>query len=225
MPQEAPKPGLLNHLWYALGRLAQKVSGWQVPGKLPEEPKYIIIAQHSSGWDLVAALMGMAVLSHGYTGLHFRWMMKKEMFPGPLGWFFRALGGIPIARSERQDIVRRMADEFAAHERMALIITPEATRKRGRHWRTGFYYIALAAQVPILCGRLDYSEKVVGPGLLLYPSGDINQDMCAIKRFYQGMTPLHPEQVGEITIEGLDDCDALDPPAQPRLKAQLTQTH
>ncbi len=197
---ETPKPNLLNWVWYGVGRVVQFVMGWHVPGKLPSDPRYIIIAPHTSMWDFVYALMAMLVLSRGLAGMHFCWLGKKELFHGLLGWFLLRLGGIPVDRSGAHDLVQQSIEAFNRHERMVMVITPEGQRKRSRRWKTGFYYIAMGAHVPILLGRLDYRLKVVAPGPLLWPSGDISADMQFIKDFYQGMTARYPDQVGEIVV-------------------------
>jgi 1-acyl-sn-glycerol-3-phosphate acyltransferase len=197
---ETPRPTLLNWLWYGLGRVIQLVIGWQIPGQLPTDPKYIIIAPHTSMIDFVMAWMAVAVLSRGFAGLHFCWLGKQELFHGPLGWLLRLTGGIPVDRSGAHNLVEQSIAAFAKYKRMIMVITPEGQRKRGRRWKTGFYYIAMGANVPILLGRLDYRLKIVSPGMLLWPGGDITADMQQIKEFYQGMTARFPDQVGEIVV-------------------------
>ena len=93
-----------------------------------------------------------------------------------------------------------MADLFASRETLHLVIAPEGTRGKVRYWRTGFYYIALAAQVPIVMGYIDYRRKVVGLGPRLFPSGDILKDMEAFREFYGDITPKYPEERGEIKL-------------------------
>lgn len=186
------------------------LSGWRVPGRLPEVDKFIIIATHTSNWDLLWALVGMAYLSHGLTGLHFRWMGKKELFWGIQGFVFKRIGGFPIDRSTSHNVVEQAVDEFNRHERMALIITPEGTRKGTRRWKTGFYHISVGAQVPILCGFLDYQRKIVGPGILVYATGDMLEDMCRIRNFYAGMPACYPDKVGEPYVPGIETCPPID---------------
>jgi 1-acyl-sn-glycerol-3-phosphate acyltransferase len=200
MNGDVAKPGILNWLGYGLGRLVQFVFGWNVTGKLPDDPKYIIVAVHTSGWDLIFALMGMLVLTHGLAGMRLCWMGKQELFRPSFGWFMRLIGGIPIDRSGSHSVVDQSIAAFDRHERMAMIITPEGTRKRGRGWKTGFYYIAQGAHVPIVCGILDYDRKVVGPGLLLRPNGNLEADIATMKEFFAGQKALHPELVGEIEV-------------------------
>ncbi len=204
------KPSVLSWVWYGLARLYMLITGWRVPGRLPDDPKYIIVATHTSNWDLLVALVGMAFLSKGFRGFYFAWMGTKELFWGIQGFVFRRIGGISIDRSASHDMVSTMVDEFNRHERMVLIITPEGTRKGVRRWKMGFYHIAKGAGVPILCGFLDYRHKVVGPGMLVYPTDDIVADLCRIREFYYGMPARYPDQVGEPWVPGMEACPPPD---------------
>lgn len=206
MIEATAKPTFWQRAVYALACLGIKLSGWRVPGRLPDEPKFIIIATHTSNWDFALALLGMAYLTCGFSTFHFCWMGKKELFWGPQGWFLRKTGGIPIDRSAAHDVVQDSITAFARHERIAMIITPEGTRKRGRRWKTGFYHIAQGAGVPIVCAFLDYRRKIVGPGFVLTPSGDMVADMCRLRDFYQDMPARYPDQVGEVWVPGMETC-------------------
>lgn len=206
MVEATAVPSLWQRVIYGLARLGIRASGWRVLGRLPDNPKFIIIATHTSNWDFAVALLAMACLTHGFSTLHFCWMGKKELFWGPQGWFLRKTGGIPIDRSASHDVVKDSIAAFSSFDRIAMIITPEGTRKRGRRWKTGFYYIAQGAGVPILCGFLDYRRKIVGPGFLLSPTGDMVADMCRLRDFYQDMPARYTEQVGEVWVPGMEDC-------------------
>lgn len=202
------KPNLLNHLWFTFARVILRIMGWRMLGRLPDIPKYIIIATHTSNWDFVYGLLGMAYLSHGFCDMRFRWMGKRELFQGPVGWFLYKTGGFPIDRSAAHNVVDQAVNEFAGHDRVVMIITPEGTRRRGSRWKTGFYHIAQGANVPILCAFIDYGRKILGPGFLVYPSGDIVADMCRIRDFYRGMPARHPQQVAEPWLPGMERCGA-----------------
>ncbi len=206
MAETAAKPSWWNRSVCAVARLALRLAGWRIPGRLPDSPKYIIIATHTSNWDFLWGLLGMAHLTSGFAGIHFCWMGKKELFWGPQGWFLRKTGGIPIDRGAAHDMVPQSITAFARHERMVMIITPEGTRKRGRRWKTGFYHIAMGAGLPILCAFLDYRRKMAGPGLLLYPTGDMVADLCRMRDFYRDMPACYPDQVGEVWVPGMDKC-------------------
>lgn len=171
--------------------------GWRTEGELPNIAKYVVIAApHTSNWDFpITILVAMRFK------IRINFMMKDEMFRPLYGWFFRWLGGIPINRRSRNNVVEQSIQQFRERSRMVLVIPPEGTRSVTKRWRTGFYYIAHGANVPILLGFLDFRRKVGGFGPLIYPSGDIVADMVAIRDFYSGIAGKYPWQVGEITVE------------------------
>jgi 1-acyl-sn-glycerol-3-phosphate acyltransferase len=123
-----------------------------------------------------------------------RWMGKDSLFRGPFSAIFRWLGGIPVDRSKSTGMVAQAIQAFRESEHMIMIIAPEGTRSRTSHWRSGFYHIAMGAGVPSALGFLDYRRKAAGIGPLITPTGDIDADMQAIRAFYAGVTPKHPER-------------------------------
>ena len=97
----------------------------------------------------------------------------------------RWLGGIPVNREKSNNLVATSAQALIEAKRpVQLVIPPEGTRSKTRHWKTGFYYIALEAKVPILMAYMDYSRKISGIGPMLIPTGEIENDMQVIKNFY-----------------------------------------
>ncbi len=133
------------------------------------------------------------------AGIPARWLGKKELFKPPLGFLMRALGGIPVDRSRRNNLVDQAARILRERE-VAILVTPEGTRGRAPYWRTGFYYMALEAGVPIALGYVDFPRKEVGIGGYLYPTGDLLKDFAAIRAFYQDKRGLRPERQGPIRI-------------------------
>ncbi len=171
-------------------------AGWRLDAGQPLPAQCVIIgAPHTSGTDLLVALLARAAL-----GIAFRWAAKDTYFWGPVGWLLRVCGGIPVNRRERTNFVARMAVFFRENEDFRLVIAPEGTRRRAAYWRTGFYYIAQAAQIPIVLGYADYSRKVVGFGPSLVPTGDIEADFAFIRGFYATVTGRYPERHSEIAI-------------------------
>lgn len=171
-------------------------AGWRIEAGQPLPPQCVIIgAPHTSGIDLLVALLARAAL-----GIDFRWAAKDTYFWGPVGRVFRACGGIPVNRRERTNFVARMAVLFRENEDFRLVIAPEGTRRRAAHWRTGFYYIAQAAQVPIVFGYADYSRRIVGFGPALIPSGDIAADFARIRAFYATVQGRYPDRHSEIAL-------------------------
>jgi 1-acyl-sn-glycerol-3-phosphate acyltransferase len=178
-----------------LARRILALFGWRLTGSLPAAPKYVIIAApHTSNWDFILALLIAASFK-----LRINFMMKDELFRPPWGWFFRSLGGIPINRRSNNKVVDQMVQRFAERERLALVIPPEGTRSKVAKWKTGFYYIARGAGVPILLAYVDFARKQAGFGPLVATTGDIEADMATIRTFYAGMAGRYPEQFGEIT--------------------------
>ena len=117
--------------------------------------------------------------------LNIYWMGKESIFRPPFRGVMMWLGGIPVNREQSNNLVNTSADAIkAARGALQLMVPPEGTRSKTRHWKTGFYYIALAANVPIVMAYMDYSKKLTGLGPMLQPSGDIEADMKIIKAFY-----------------------------------------
>ncbi len=165
-------------------------------GKIPGEKKYVIIvAPHTSNWDYV-----VGQLFYLSSGMKAKVMIKKELFYFPLGILLRWLGGIPVDRHRKTDIVDQMIRQFEINDSFVLTITPEGTRKKVSEWKTGFHRIATGANVPVLLGFFDYKRKLVGTDELLYMSGNLEADMLRIKKFYRNIHPKYPENfsVGDI---------------------------
>jgi 1-acyl-sn-glycerol-3-phosphate acyltransferase len=112
---------------------------------------------------------------------------KKELFIKPIGWYFKWMGGAPLNRNKTENKVEAIANVFAAHEEFRLAIAPEGTRKKVPAWKTGYYYIAVTAKVPIISVRLDYKNKVMGISEAFYPTGDITIDEPKLRAYYKGV--------------------------------------
>ena len=163
---------------------------------MPEAKKFVLIgAPHTTNWDLPIALLSFWSLPR-----RFYWVAKKQIFIGPFGYLFSALGGIPIDRSSSHGFIQQITEQFEKNEEMILCIAPEGTRSRTKAWKTGFYYIALSANIPICLGFVDFPNKTVGFGQVLIPSGDIEKDFELIKDFYKDKKGKFPEKQGPIEI-------------------------
>ncbi|GAB4578749.1 MAG: lysophospholipid acyltransferase family protein [Anaerolineales bacterium] len=170
--------------------------GWQIDTIYPTEKKYVLVAAfHTSNWDLPIGLLFSMT-----TGIQFNFLAKDEAFRWPMGGIMRWLGGVPVNRRAKTNIVEQIAEEFAQHEHLIIAITPEGTRKKSAYWKTGFYYIALAAKVPIALGFLDYSKKQMGIGKMLIPSGNLEADLDIIREFYADKKGKYPSEHGEIRV-------------------------
>ncbi|MCG8589110.1 MAG: lysophospholipid acyltransferase family protein [Proteobacteria bacterium] len=177
-------------LWF-LGR-----TGWEPEGVRPTEPRFVLIAApHTSNWDL-PYLLALAVV----FDVRVSWMGKHGLFRPPLGWLMRRLGGIPVVRHRRGNLVAQMARAFGERESLALVVPAEGTRGYVTHWKSGFYRIAEAAGVPIVMGYLDYARRRGGFGPALHPSGDVGADMDRIRAFYADKVGKYPECFGEVRL-------------------------
>ena len=185
---------VVKTLMHSLAWGILKSSGWKAAGEPPDVPKYVIIAApHTSNWDFVYT-MSLAFTLEIKPLI----MMKAEWFKGPMAPFFRWLGAIPIDRSRSKNVVDQSIQAFNDCEEMVMIVPPSGTRKKMMYWKTGFYYIALGANVPIVLGYLDYRRKVGSIGPTFYPTGNLEADMKVIKEFYAGIEGKHPEMTSRI---------------------------
>ena len=158
--------------------ILNKIIGWRVIGYLPKNEKYIIaVVPHSSYFDLI-----IAVLIRTYSGLKIKFIGKKELFNPITSYLFKFLGGIPVDRTKKSNIVDEVVELFELNKIKILAIAPEGTRKRVEKWKTGFYYIALKAKLPILMVSFDYIRKEVNINNKFYLSGDIDKDFIELKK-------------------------------------------
>jgi 1-acyl-sn-glycerol-3-phosphate acyltransferase len=174
-------PGI-NSVLRAGSLLFLRLNGWQVEGVLPASAQrcVLIAAPHTSNWDLPYTLMVGFVLH-----LNLYWMGKASLFRWPFGTLMRWLGGVSVDRERSSNLVAASAQALrGADGPLQLVVPPEGTRGKVRHWKTGFYFIAQQADVPIVLAFMDYGRKVGGLGPVFVPSGDIDADMAEIKRFY-----------------------------------------
>lgn len=183
---------VVNTLLRAASAAFLRVNGWRVEGSLPAQARkaVLIAAPHTSNWDLPYTLMVAFCLR-----LNIRWMGKASLFRGPLGPVMRWLGGVAVVREKSSNVVADCAEALKRSPLpLQLVVPPEGTRGRTRHWKTGFYFIALQAQVPIILAYMDYHRKVSGLGPIFTPTGDVDRDMAEIKRFYAGVKGRRADQ-------------------------------
>ena len=165
-------------------------SGWTAHGTLPPDRKFIILgASHTSNWDFPVFLGTVHAV-----GRRVRFIGKQSLFRGALGRFMRALGGVPVDRRGRQDLVSQIVEQIRVHDDFLLIVAAEGTRSRTTKWKTGFYQIALRAGVPIVCAGPDYPTKrgIFGP--IIHPTGDYERDMAPAFAFFRSLKPRHPDR-------------------------------
>lgn len=174
-----------------LSALILKCFGWRVSVTVPDAPKCIIcVAPHTSNWDFV-----LGKLAYAAVGRSAGFLMKSQWFFWPLGYFFRALGGIPVERKNKSvSLTEVVVDKFKGTQKLQLAITPEGTRSRTSRWHTGFLHIALLADVPIQLGILDYEHKQILIQDIFIPTGDIEADLRKVKDFYAPYKGKYPDK-------------------------------
>lgn len=183
-----------------IGTWGLRLTRWGVEGQPPEARRYVAIAApHTTNWDLPYLL-----LHAWHHGLSISWLGKDTLFRWPVGPVLRRLGGMPVARGSRSGLVRTLADRFAAaelhDEQLVLVIPPEGTRRASDHWKSGFYEIARAAEVPIVCIFLDYERRVGGFGPTVLATGDIDADLDGIRRFVEQVRGKYPDQASAVVV-------------------------
>ena len=184
---------VVNAVLLAISRVVLKLAGWRVEGALPASVRkcVLIAAPHTTNWDLPITLMAAFLLR-----LNPYWMGKASIFKPPFGAVMRWLGGIAVQREQSNNLVAASAAALvAADSPVQLIVPPQGTRSGVTEWKTGFYYIAQTAQLPILLAYIDYPNKRVGLGPMFEPSGDIERDMAEIKAFYAPMRGKQGQRV------------------------------
>lgn len=168
--------------------------GWRVDVAWPSVPRCIIIVYpHTSNWDFV-----LGYLARLAAGLPVHWIGKDTLFRWPFAGLLRRMGGIPVNRRERTGFIAHLAEEFRRRPRMWVAMAPEGTRARTDHWKSGFYHLARAADVPVGLAFIDYRARVVGLATYLALTGDEEADLARIRAAYAEKAGRHPDQAGEI---------------------------
>jgi 1-acyl-sn-glycerol-3-phosphate acyltransferase len=165
--------------------------GWTIRGSFPYHLKkcVIIVGPHTSSWDFVIGLAFRSKLRL----YHLKYLGKAELFKPPFGFFFRKLGGFPVDRFNKHNMVDQVVNFFNTHESFVLALSPEGTRKPVDRLRTGFYHIALKANVPIVMAGMDFKKREASFAVPFYLSGDINTDMQKITQHFACIEGKIPE--------------------------------
>lgn len=164
--------------WFA--NVTLMLIGWRVKTEAPKLEKMVLIgAPHTSNWDF--PLMLLVIL---HLRMDVRWIGKHTLFKQPFNGLMTWLGGRPIERSQAHNTVSQMVDIIDKADQFTLLITPEGTRSKVVHWKTGFYHIAHSADIPIVLGYIDAARKVAGFGPVFIPTGDVESDLREIRKFY-----------------------------------------
>jgi len=188
----------------SLGWILLKLGGWEVTGERPKARRMVVVAApHTSNWDFVWVL---AFATH--YQLRISWLGKHTLFKAPFGGFMRWLGGIPVYRHAKTNLVEELVTTYGEYDALALTIPPEGTRGQAEYWKSGFYHIARRADVPILLSYLCYEQKIGGFGPEVWTSDDVRADMDKIREFYVGKVGKRAEQNSRIRLREEDESDS-----------------
>ena len=170
-----------------------KMLGWTIEGGCPEGNKFIIIqAPHASLWDFVYGWLFSRAI-----GIKPKFLIKSKYFFWPLGPILKMLGGVAVYPSKDTRFVKHLVQQIHSSKNFILVITPEGTRKKVKRWKTGFYQISLETGLPILLGRIDYSNKFIHLGNVFYPTGNMEADLRKIQGYFRASWAKHPERYYE----------------------------
>lgn len=181
-----------------LSNLLLKLIGWKVVGSLPDKKKYIIIvAPHTSNWDMVIGLIARFSI-----GAKISFLAKKQIFKFPFVHILRLIGGIPVDRSKVSNLVDQIVAHFNQVETLHLAITPEGTRKPVTRWKEGFYHIAVKAELPLVMIGFDYHCKEIKITKPFTPSGDMVKDFSHIVRYFRTIKGRYPKEIPDYRPRG-----------------------
>jgi 1-acyl-sn-glycerol-3-phosphate acyltransferase len=164
--------------------------GWKVKGRYTNSLQscVIVVAPHTSNWDFI-----WGILARNVYRLNARYLIKNTFFKPGIAWFFRWTGGIPVDRSQKNELTDRLKHMLTQGKTMQIVFTPEGTRKRVDRWKTGFYWVAVDTGLPIIMHSIDFKRKEFDTHAPLYPSGDWEKDKLIFEAFYKDKTPGNPE--------------------------------
>lgn len=194
------KPRQCSFIARMLGKLVLGLFGWKRTGGVPDHPNMVIIAApHTTNWDFIF------LMAAAYSfGISINWLGKDSLFKTPLGPLLRFMGGVPVDRSKANNLVQSICVQIDQGDGINLVVPPSGTRRYTEYWKSGFYRIAVAAQIPLVCGYLDYQKKEAGLGLAFLPN-ELSQDMDRIRAFYAPIAGKYPELKSRIRLKEEDD--------------------
>ena len=160
-----------------------KLIRWKLKGEFPEVDQCVVIVIPHTHWlDFPLGLIVRKIV-----GKEINYIGKKSLFKPPFGWFFRWTGGTPVDRSKNQNMVDAIVQIYKERKLFRFALAPEGTRKKVTELRTGFYYIAQKAQVPIVMVAFDFGKREVKISEPFYTTDDITQDLQKVGTFYKGV--------------------------------------
>jgi 1-acyl-sn-glycerol-3-phosphate acyltransferase len=179
-----------NALSRGLATAAMRLTGWRIEGAFPNVAQFVVIvAPHTSNWDFFVGVMAMFAI--GFRGT---FLGKHTLFRWPLSVLMRWLGGVPVDRSSSHNVVQQTIDYFDARPQLLLALSPEGTRRKLPAWRTGFWYVAKGARVPIVPAAFDYPARRIRIYPPVQPGDDIAADIARLQAHFSAHMARHPEK-------------------------------
>lgn len=177
-------------MYKLIAKLFFAAKGWKLQGSLPPEIKkcVLIAAPHTSNWDFLYGSCAWILFD-----LKVKYLIKKEWFRFPFTGLMKSLGGIPVDRNKTTNLVEGIVELINREEKIIVLMTPEATRKKVDKWKTGFYYLAVKANIPIVLGKINFRNRIATLGDSFMPSGNIEKDFEIIREFYKDVVGRVPE--------------------------------
>lgn len=168
-----------------------KKNGWTLKGGLPKDIKKCVLigAPHTSNWDFIYSRAALY-----QWNIPLKLLVKDSLFFFPLGPILKSMGAIPVKRDAKTGMVEAMANQLKASDDLIILLAPEGTRSKVDSFKKGFYHTAKLAGVPIVCGYLDYENKVAAIEKVIYPGEDMEADLQAIYDYYKPIKGKHPEK-------------------------------
>lgn len=189
----------------ALIRALLRATRWKEEGVHPGVDRCVMVAYpHTSNWDLIF-LKAWAILHD----VPLKFMIKDTWMKGMLGKVLRAAGGVPVDRSRRTNLVDQMVETINKTPAIALCVPPEGTRKKVEYWRSGFYHIALKANVPIYLSWVDGPRRAFGTGPLIHLTGDMEADLEKIRVYYAPIKGFHPDLTSPIRFKPPEEAPSI----------------
>lgn len=184
-----------------LSRMILRLLGWKVEGQAPEPSHYVLLmAPHTSRWDGL-----LLILSGGALKMPINWIVARDALNPILLPIVKRIGGVPISRTKSQNVVQTMVNEFATRDSLAMAIAPMGMTRYSERWRSGFYRIAMQADVPVVFSYLDWGAKRLGVSDPYKLTGDPSTDMDVIRAFYDGMAGKFPKNMSKIYLTMEDE--------------------
>ncbi len=166
-----------------------KIWGFKLTGKISSFPPKVMFAviPHTSNWDFP-----LGVLTRSVLGLNLKFIGKDSLFKWPHGFLFRWLGGIPVDRSKNNNYVDAVVDTINKYQNLSIAIAPEGTRKKVDKLKSGFYWIAHKANIPLILVKFDFGNKEVNFSEPFYTSGDYEKDLLFFNNHFKGVKGKNP---------------------------------